>query len=449
MWGETINCNVSGKFAEALNALFHHATEGILISDEEGIILMANPTAEKMFGYELGELPGKLIEDLVPKSVAKKHESYRHSYYKNPHPRSMGVGVALHARKKDDTEFPVEISLTFYRNEEGLYVISFIIDITERKKQEDELLKAHYELEKFAKAHEKNLLAIKSLNADLEKKVHERTMILAEALEELEKSKNELQDAYLREKELNELKSRFVTLASHEFKTPLSTILSSASLISNYKSLNDDIKRQRHVDKIKSAVKNLSAILNEFLSLEKLEEGKIEAKPTEFNLPALIRDTSNEMQDLAKPGQQITYEHEGDEWVYLDDQLLKNILINLLSNGLKYSQENRTVWVKSTVRDRKIEISVKDEGIGISDADKRYLFTRFFRGKNAGNIQGTGLGLNILKKYLDLMNGEIKIWSELNKGSEFTITLKVKKPEMNVGPKKDSDNYSQSNWYED
>jgi signal transduction histidine kinase len=116
---------------------------------------------------------------------------------------------------------------------------------------------------------------------------------------------------------------------------------------------------------------------------------------------------------------------------------------------LKYSQENRTVWVKSSVNDGEIVISVKDEGIGISDADKRYLFTRFFRGKNAGNIQGTGLGLNILKKYLDLMNGEMRIWSELNIGSEFTITLKVKKPEMNEVTKKGIDDYSGSNWYEE
>src|ERR1700757_1475576 len=282
---------------ESLDALFEHATEGIIIANKEGKIIKANPSSERLFGYEKGELLNRVIEDLVPTRYAQHHVKNRENYNAHPHARSMGKNMDLFAKRKDGSEFAVEISLSYYKKDGDTYVIAFIIDITERKKHEE---------------------SVKKLNQDLEKKVRERTNVLQEALIELEKSKQQLSDALENEKELNDMKSRFVTMASHEFRTPLSTILSSVSLIGKYSAADDDEKRQKHVTRIKSSVANMTLILNDFLSAERLEEGKIFAKNTDFSLPELVREIIVEINALLKAGQKIEYAHEGSVNVFLD-----------------------------------------------------------------------------------------------------------------------------------
>jgi len=265
--------------------------------------------------------------------------------------------------------------------------------------------------------HAKNLQEIRKLNAELEARVEERTRELNEAIKKLEVIIH-------KERELNELKSRFVTMASHEFRTPLSTILSSASLISKYNNPDDEDKRAKHIQRIKSSVNNLTGILNDFLSLSKLEEGKVHLNPVLFDFNELAEETLEEMEALVKPGQKIDYQKEGNEnLIHLDKQAVKNILINLLSNAIKYSGENKTIHFNANLSTSNISIKVTDEGIGISETDKEYLFSRFFRGQNVTNIQGTGLGLNIVKRYIDLMQGSISCESELNKGTTFTILI--------------------------
>jgi len=249
---------------------------------------------------------------------------------------------------------------------------------------------------------------------------------LKEALQRLEQSQQELSEALDKERELNEIKSRFVSMASHEFRTPLSTVLSSASLINKYSTADDQPKRERHIEKIKASVKQLNDLLEDFLSLGKLDEGKVVAGFHEFNLSELIQDTVYEMKGLAKDKQQIYYEHDGHALVDSDKKLVRNILINLLSNAVKFSPEGATIQVKSFVQKSMANIFVKDEGIGISKEDQEHLFTSFFRGKNALNIQGTGLGLHIVKRYIDLLGGNVELHSELGKGTtiEFAIPIK-------------------------
>jgi len=403
---------VSGKLfeMESLNALFEYATEGIIISDRQGRIIKANPSAEKLFGYASGELLEKIIEDLVPRKYKQQHEKDRGGYNKNPHARAMGKNMDLYARRKDNSEFPVEISLSYYKKDEDTFAIAFIIDVTERKK------------------HEANIL---QLNEDLERKVEERTKVLHEALLELENSKEQLSQALASEKQLNDMKSRFVTMASHEFRTPLSTILSSISLIGKYEHGENSEKVDKHVQRIKSAVTNMTLILNDFLSAEKLEEGKVLVRMEEANLPELTTTVVGEVHGILKAGQAIDYKHNGNVTVCcFDRQMMRNILLNLISNAIKFSPEGKPIRVRTSIGEKELGIEVSDEGIGIPEDEKAHMFERFFRSRNVTNIQGTGLGLNIVAKYLEVMNGKMESKSVVNKGTTFYITI----PHENIQP---------------
>ena len=387
---------------EGIEALFQYATEGILVVNERGLIVSINPSAEKLFGYEKNELLGKSIEALVPQRYGERHAQHRGKYNENPHPRSMGQGMELYGRRKDGSELPVEISLSPYSTDEGKFTIGFIVDITHRKAAEEQM---------------------RNYSKELELQVKNRTLILEEAVDELEKTKKNLDDALAKERDLSELKSRFVSMASHEFRTPLATIQSSLSLVKKYGELGDSEKQDRHISKIKTSINSLTDILNDFLSVSKLEEGKIENMVSLFNLQDFIKEICSEMQGIAKEGQRIYYQHSGNTGVWLDNKLLRHILFNLLSNAIKFSKENGKINVQSEVSVAYATISVSDEGIGISETDKKNLFERFFRGFNAAHIQGTGLGLNIVSKYVELMGGSISVDSTENVGTTFTVTL--------------------------
>ena len=236
-------------------------------------------------------------------------------------------------------------------------------------------------------------------------------------------AEGEMIKALEKERELNELKSRFVSMASHEFRTPLGTILSSASLIGRYKETEQQDKRDKHINRIKTSISNLTNILNDFLSLEKLESGKISIHSDWFDLPRFCKSTIEDMQDVCKKGQVLHYEHEGDSLVFLDELLIRNILFNLISNAIKYSSQEQGVSIRTKNTENTIELIVKDEGMGIPKKEQAHLFERFFRAANATNIQGTGLGLHIVKRYVSSLNGEIAFESEEGKGSTFSIYL--------------------------
>ena len=395
---------------EGLEALFEFATEGILVANNKGEIIKTNPATERMFGYNKGELIGKKVEVLVPTRHEHSHVGHREKYSGNPHARSMGAAMDLYAKRKDGSEFPVEISLSPFTASDGQFVIAFIIDITIRKKAEQAVIQQKKELE--------------LLNADLEKRVKERTMILEEAITELNHTKEELDGALKKEKDLNDLKSRFVSMASHEFRTPLATILSSLSLATKYGEQGDKEKQVKHLDRIKTSVHNLTDIISDVLSISKIEEGKVSLSPEKFNMRIFTEEVSKELQSVAKEGQKINYTHSGTEEVYFDKKVLRHLLFNLVSNAIKFSPEQNPIDVSIKVN-TSILLTVKDNGIGISKEDQEHLFERFFRAHNATNIQGTGLGLNIIAKYVELLNGTIECKSELNKGTSFIIQLPI------------------------
>jgi PAS domain S-box-containing protein len=402
-----------------LTSLFEHSTEGIILCGKDCKIVLINPAAMRMFGYSGEEVFGNPIEILIPDQFRKQHKDLREGFYKHPANRSMGHNRDLYGKRKDGTNIPVEVSLSHYQKDGELFVIAFIVDITLRKEIERNMLQQQSQLEKVSDE-------IRKLNADLEVKVEERTMILQEALEKLEQSQTELSEALDKEKQLNEIKSRFVSMASHEFRTPLSTVLSSASLLSSYVEKSDFDKCNRHIDKIKSAVKHLNDILEDFLSLGKLDEGKVATSLSEFDLKEFIHETVDEMKGLLKNGQSFDTSYKGETMLRSDKKLLKNILINLITNAIKFSDQNKKISIESIVDDQFARISVADRGIGISPQDQLHLFSSFFRGFNATNIAGTGLGLHIVKRYIDLLHGKVNLKSELGVGTTVTISIPVK-----------------------
>ena len=405
---------------DRFEALFQFASMGILVANAKAEIILVNNFLLTQFGYNnQDELLGKTIESLIPNRYHSKHVHQRDHYIENPQPRPMGLGKDLFAAKKDGIEFPVEISLSSYRIGEEIFTIAFISDITKRKESENAIIQ---QKEQLVVTYKK----IEELNNELEGKVESRTKELQETLAALEASKDELTKALSKEKELSDLKSRFVSMASHEFRTPLSTILSSASLVAKYTEGEEQEKRNKHIHRIKSSVNNLTGLLNEFLSIGKIEDGKITANNQEFNIKDLITALCAEIETIAKSSQQIQYRHTGDEVVFSDPALLRNVMTNLLSNAIKFSAEDGVIEVESIISDKEIVLHVKDNGLGISKEDQGHLFERFFRGTNVTNIQGTGLGLHIVGKYIEIMDGEIEFTSELEKGTKFIITLKRK-----------------------
>jgi PAS domain S-box-containing protein len=389
-----------------LEALFVHATEGILVTNSKGEIIKVNPAAEKLFGYHHADLLGKRIEVLIPARFSKKHETNRDGYHQNPHARSMGKGFDLYGLKQDGSEFPVEISLSPFENENGKFVIAFIVDITERKEAEKKLT---------------------NYSQELEQEVEQRTLILSEAIEELERTKEELNISLAQEKELNDLKTRFVSMVSHEFRTPLATILSSLALARKYVELNDNEKQNKHFERIKSSVNNLTDMLNDVLSLSRLEEDKVFINLEPTHLQEFISDMITELSTVCKLGQRMEYKtkhHQAE--VEVDKRIIRHILYNLISNAIKFSDDNAIILVHSETSPTQIVLKVVDKGIGISEEDQKHLFESFFRGHNATNIPGTGLGLNIIYRYIQLLNGSIQLESKINIGTTFTVTLPIK-----------------------
>lgn len=227
-----------------------------------------------------------------------------------------------------------------------------------------------------------------------------------------------------KEKELNELKSRFVTMACHEFKSPLTTILSSAFLLENYSEAEYHKEKQVHISRVKRSVNNLIMVLDEFLSLETMHNSDVKMEFSTINIPQHLKELISDVGHSKKKDQVIIYEHSGSrETVYLDSHRLWSIVSNLVSNALKYSDQRATVWLTTSIENNILTIVVKDNGIGIPLNEQPYIFEQFYRAGNALNYNGTGLGLLIVQKNVIILNGSIAFTSTIGVGTEFTVTL--------------------------
>lgn len=349
---------------QRLNAIVETSVDGIITLTENGEIVGANEAACKLFGFNFTKfINKKLLNQLeLPEGFTLEGESWE----------VFNDLALIYIIKADLSRAPAKISTKKIAVEKGNIIIVIIKDMS--------------------------------------------TELLAK----------ETQVALSKQKELNELKSRFISIASHEFRTPLSTISSSTTLVKMYDNNEEyEEKRLKHLERIQASVRHMVHILEDFLSLSRLEEGKNKIMPMYFDINEFGKDLAEEMELSAKPGQTIAYKHSGDRKLFHDKKMFTIIFYNIVGNAIKYSGENSTVIFNTKLENEKLFVEVTDTGIGIPKEEFNQLFTRFFRAQNATNIDGTGLGLNIVKRYVDLLNGDIRIESEINEGTSVFLEFNI------------------------
>jgi signal transduction histidine kinase len=250
--------------------------------------------------------------------------------------------------------------------------------------------------------------------------------------DKLAKQKIEIRKALIQEKELNELKTRFITTASHEFRTPLGIISSSTGLLEDYDHKLDRPKKLKHWQRIQSAVKHMTTLLEDILLIYQTDAGKLECKRSEFDLIRFCRELIEELEISSKAEGRfnLTMTHTDTDLaltdgfsVCMDSKLVRQILTNLLSNAIKYTLGDDRVRFDIICSDKTVVFQIADRGIGISADDRVRLFESFHRGTNVNNIPGTGLGLSIVKRCVDLHDGTIDLTSEVDVGTTFIVTL--------------------------
>jgi PAS domain S-box-containing protein len=359
---------------------------GIILLDENGRIMLANKLFLDLFSFTKEKLVGKSIGSILSFPTKDIYANFQAFFSTNPLANKQTAEI----KKKNGIVYRIEFSVYRSESDHKKFYAGYVIGNEEGK----------------------------DLINELEKQIN---------------LKDSIKDQLEQQNELSEMKSRFLSLASHEFRTPLASIMSSLNLISRYLEADQQTwykfrNRQKvanHLDKIHESVNNLTTILSKFLALESIEKGEIPVRLVKFNMEIALKLIKSQFQELCKPGQKIFYQHNGkNASVYLDKYLLKNIMNNLLSNAIKFSHEDAEIRLYSKVTADKISIELQDAGIGIPKADQNKIFGRFFRASNAQTLQdGTGLGLNIVKKYVEIMHGQIHFESEENVGTTFYITF--------------------------
>jgi PAS domain S-box-containing protein len=351
----------------------------------------------------------------------------------NHTPEELGLFVKF--SDKEELNFLTENSRNFYnreiqfRNKAGnicdglmsrqrimlngrVHFLTMMIDITERKRTEEELAKHRNHLEELVQIRTQEL---KNANVELQIQIEREKEVELMLEKSLEK-----------EKELSEMQARFISTTSHEFRTPLTAVLSSAELLQRYGHKWSEDKKNEHYNRIAESVEYLTKLLDDILTISRTETGKISFKPETVDLFQLVSECEKDNKSLLteKHEFRLNYNLEEKEF-HLDRKLMRFIFSNLLSNAAKYSPTGGKIEMTINQAQHKLIIEISDEGIGIPTEEVDKIFDSFYRSKNIGTIEGTGLGLAIVKRAVDLNGGEIKVTSKLNKGTTFVVTIPI------------------------
>lgn len=397
--------------------LFEAIPEGVIVVDDKRLITATNASIENMFCYKKEELIHQPLEILIPKKYHNYHPKQFSSYLKKSSTRKVSSNTNLVGITKNNIEFPVEIGLNPFQVNGNTYIIALILDITKRKEDERKIKFLNSKLEKKIKLRtselENTINQLKQLNKDYKNEIKKR--IAAEI---------QIKDALKKERELNDLKTKFLSMVAHEFKTPLSGILTSATLLGKYKLEEQQQNRDKHINIITNKVRYLNNIINDFLSIEQLESNKVVYNFSEFNLSKIVNEVVYNANLLLKTGQKINISKNSDAYLlYQDEKILELALTNIINNAIKYSPQNTSINLEFYKEKKTLIFKVTDKGIGIPQKDQKFIFNRYFRAENALNNQGTGIGLNIVKSHIENLGGSISFKSKENEGSMFKFEL--------------------------
>ncbi len=405
---------VFDKNSNIFRLLSESISQGILVVNERQEIVASNQRSNQLFGYDKDELLGQQLSILIPNEKREKHRKLAEGvYWEDVGMREM-KGRNLLGLHKNGDQIPLQVGLSPFSLYGNKYVLTLIEDLSMIKEKDNQI----YEL-----------------NTQLEKKIRLRTQelrdtvaILKREVKRRKEAENKIKDALQRERELNDLKTKFLSLVSHEFKTPLSGILTAATLVGKYNTEEGQGKREKHLKTIIGEVRRLNTILTDFLSIERLEQGKEVYRLADFSLSKVVNEVIYDANMILKDGQKINYPQNIDDTIINQDERIVGLaLTNLLHNAIKYSPEDTEIDFRVNLSENKITFHIKDQGIGIPKADQKHIFDRYFRAENVLLTQGTGIGLNIIKTHIENLGGNIYFKSKENAGSVFTMELPLAK----------------------
>jgi len=403
------------------------AIDGIIIIDTTGLIVLANESACNLFGYDEIDLVHQKINMLMPEHDKRVHDHYLLNHV-GPHPKKiMGKGREINGLTKQGLTIPLRIAVSKFIIHEETFFTGVIHDLTEQKQIEEKLQVLNKSLENLVNSRTKQLQdsinQLSNANNILEIEIGQRKIVE----NKLKENEINLINALEKERDINQLKSRFVSIASHEFRTPLANILSSINLIDKYEDLETLEKRKKHIGKIKNNIHYLNGILKEFLNLTRIEEGRYEIKLEYFSLSELLQDIIDDFDFIKKNNQilNLNYNKILEYNLNSDKTCIRHILNNLITNAIKYSSEGAIIDINLNEEKDHYVIDVVDHGIGIPEKEQKFIYDIFYRGSNVLNIQGTGLGLNIVKKYLEAIHGNLSFHSKENIGTSFHVKIPI------------------------